>query len=509
MRREFGYRVLALVALGTVLDPALARAQTIDELKRELLEMRKEMRSMHEKLERQDATIKRLEARERPAGKPAVAATKPPTAPTDAGRALDEALARTEPPPGTEAGAPPTVSTAPTALASQTIGAANLRLIDVSFDTLVVAGTSTADDEEIGNLQAGGHDPRRRGFTLQQGELSLAGAVDPYFTGQAHIVFTDEVVELEEAFMTTQSLPYGLQLRGGHFLTEFGRINPTHPHAWQWIDQPVVNSRFMGPDGLRNPGVRLGWLAPLPWFSQVLVGAQNASGETAVSFLGEGGGHAHEHGAEEEEEAAGIGGRPVVERDVHSLGDLLYLARWENGFAIGDTISAKVGGSALFGPNSTGRNGHTEIYGGDLVVKWRPSDNFRGWPFLAWETEVMGRDYTAQGARDENGILTLPGTTLNDWGLYTQLLYGFTYGWAAGVRYEHATGSGASVGGRDMDPLRDDRDRFSPLLSWRPSEFSRIRLQYNYDRADHLGDDAHSVWLGFEILYGKHPAHAF
>jgi hypothetical protein len=508
MRRTYTCS-FAVVALGIALDPMPARGQTIDELKRELLEMRNEMRSMKETLERQDATIKRLEAREPRTSKPSVAASKPAAPPSDPARALDEAVARTEPTPPGDTGAPGATAGAP-ALASRPAQGANLRLIDVSFDTLVVAGASTADDDEIRNLQAGGHDPARRGFTLQQAELSLAGAVDPYFTGEAHVVFTDSVVELEEAFLTTQSLPYGLQIEAGHFLTEFGRLNPAHPHAWQWIDQPVINSRLLGPDGLRNPGVRLGWLAPLPWFTQLHLGAQDASGETASSFLGEGAGGGHEHGHEEDEgDAVGIGARPLVERNVHTLDDLLYLARWENGFAFGETVSAKVGASALFGPNATGPRGRTRIYGGDAVVKWRPSDNFRGWPFLVWETEAMARDYEAQGARDAAGILTLPGTTLHDWGLYTQLLYGFTYRWAAGLRYEHASGSGASLGGRSADPLRDDRDRVSPLLSWRPTEFSRLRLQYNFDRADHLDADAHSVWLGIEILYGKHPAHGF
>ena len=60
-----------------------------------------------------------------------------------------------------------------------------------------------------------------------------------------------------------------------------------------------------------------------------------------------------------------------------------------------------------------------------------------------------------------------------------------------------------------MDPFRDDRYRVSPLLVWRPTEFSRIRLQYNFDSAAHLADDAHGVWLGFEWLYGAHPAHDF
>ena len=85
--------------------------------------------------------------------------------------------------------------------------------------------------------------------------------------------------------MTTRSLPDGLQLKAGQFLTEFGRINPTHPHAWAWLDQPIINTRVFGPDGMRAPGVRLSWLLPVEWFSQVYLTVQNANGETMASFL--------------------------------------------------------------------------------------------------------------------------------------------------------------------------------------------------------------------------------
>ena len=61
-----------------------------------------------------------------------------------------------------------------------------------------------------------------------------------------------------------------------------------------------------------------------------------------------------------------------------------------------------------------------------------------------------------------------------------------------------------------FDPFRDDRHRISPMLLWQPSHFSRIRLQYNHDRAAHLAHhDAHSVWLGFEFLIGAHAAHKY
>jgi hypothetical protein len=59
------------------------------------------------------------------------------------------------------------------------------------------------------------------------------------------------------------------------------------------------------------------------------------------------------------------------------------------------------------------------------------------------------------------------------------------------------------------DPLRGERWRVSPNLTWYPSEFSKIRLQYNYDRRQEIDETDHSVWLQFEFLLGSHAAHKF
>jgi hypothetical protein len=64
---------------------------------------------------------------------------------------------------------------------------------------------------------------------------------------------------------------------------------------------------------------------------------------------------------------------------------------------------------------------------------------------------------------------------------------------------------GESLG---RDPLRNQRWRISPNLTWYPSEFSKLRLQYNYDDRRGAGVD-HSVWLQFELLLGAHAAHKF
>ena len=67
---------------------------------------------------------------------------------------------------------------------SYQVGGATMRLIDVSFDALIAAGASTATDGQLQTLQNGGHDPRKRGFTVQNVELSFAGAVDPYLNAE-------------------------------------------------------------------------------------------------------------------------------------------------------------------------------------------------------------------------------------------------------------------------------------------------------------------------------------
>ena len=111
----------------------------------------------------------------------------------------------------------------------------------------------------------------------------------------------------------------------------------------------------------------------------------------------------------------------------------------------------------------------------------------------------------------------LPGETLTDYGFYSQVLYGFQKGWVAGVRFDYVTSDRANYERLDLtfngesvgrDPMRSTRWRISPNLTWYPTEFSKVRLQYNYDDRREVGID-HSVWLQFEFLLGAHAAHKF
>lgn len=387
-----------------------------------------------------------------------------------------------------------------------------LRLTDVSLGILAAAGSSTATDAELADLQGGGHDPKRRGFTLQQVELLLGGAVDPYFTAETRLVWFldaeegETLVELEEAYLLSQSLPYDLQLKAGTFLTEFGRQNPVHAHAWDWQDQPIVLSRVFGGDGMRAPGARLGWQLPTAGHSELLLTVQNADGEQMTSFRAN----------EELYEERPIGGRAFAPAPVRSFGDLVYTGRLVGDWDSGEASSVSLGTSVAFGPNATGAGADTWLWGADLAYEWRPPGDGHGSPFVSVQGEFVARAFEAAAQTDDADPLdpvALPGRTLHDHGAYLQVLWGFQPGWDVGLRGDWVTGSGDSYDpgsrtfARGADPYRCDRFRVSPMVQYHPSESSRIRLQYAFDDSDALADPAHSVWLGFELVIGKHPAH--
>jgi hypothetical protein len=367
-------------------------------------------------------------------------------------------------------------------------GAAGKNYLNFSLDGLIAAGFST--EPNVPELQTGGHDPAQRGFTVQGVELVLDGAVDPYFRGQANVVFQVDAdgetnVELEEAYAVTTSLPKGLQVKVGQYLTEFGRTNPTHPHTWDFVDQPLVSGRMFGGDGLRSVGARLSWLMPTLFYSEIFVSAQNAKGETLTSF-----------GSVEGET---MFGRPLAPDDVKSAGDLLYVPRYSASFDVGETQTILVGASGAFGPNGTGAGADTSIAGLDAFWKWKSARANKGFPFVKVQAEAMNRRY------DAAATTLLPEETFEDHGGYLQAVWGVKPMWTLGARYDRV---GGDVGDDPADLAFQPRERASLEGTWYPTEYSKLRLQYAYD--DRTGaKDANSVWLQFEFLLGAHAAHKF
>ena len=319
-------------------------------------------------------------------------------------------------------------------------------------------------------LQIGAHDPIRTGFTFQQLELSIGASIDPFLRFDSNIVFSQFGVEIEEAYVTSLALPWGLQVRAGQFLTRFGRINPTHPHSWHFADQPLVLGKLFGSEGNRGLGLELSWLTPLPWYVELVASASDAAGACcARSFFGG--------------EDLGIRG----------LDDFLYTLALKQFFPFDEDWSLYFGLSGQLGPNPTGNDNRTEIYGTDLYLRWRPVDSTTR---EAFSVQIEGLMRARQ----------VPNDSLRDYGLYAQLVYEFALRWEVGARFEAVTGVAADP----LDPAWSDlRTRTAIQATFYPSHFSRVRLQGSWDNPTYLDHDVFAVFLNLEVLVGAHGAHTF
>ena len=339
-------------------------------------------------------------------------------------------------------------------------------------------------------------DPGNTGFNLQELELGIQGVVDPYFRYDTFLVINDEGIEIEEAYGTTLlSLPLNSQFRIGKMRNKFGRINLLHRHSQNFITLPIVATRFLG-EHLNPTGIEANFLLPLPWFSELSV----------------------------------FGGSPEVEtpsfdrdEDANNLGRLLYVFHLSNFFELSDSFGVNIGGSFATGANGTESGNRTNLWGADLYAKYKPLKN-NSYQEVMLQSEFMYRD-----AESEDG-------DLSDYGFYTQLVYRFAKRWRAGVRYgwvdtddpleileeeaeprnsnflqianegeeeEEEHGHGDEVLG-----LFGEEYRISAMLTFTPSEFSLIRLQYDYNDVG-FGDNVHGLFLQFQYAIGAHGAHPF
>ncbi len=331
-------------------------------------------------------------------------------------------------------------------------------------------GGSAAAFSRADPQQLGGHDATASGFNLNYLELFAESNVDPYLHFQTSIAIGKDGVELEEAFADTLALPGNLQVKAGKFLSDFGRINPTHPHVWSFADQPLMAGKFFGPDGNRGMGAQLAWLLPLPWFVEAKLATQAADGSCCNRSM------------------FSDAGRPVRAGD-----DLLYTATLRTFVPLNDDWSLYVGASGQTGPNPQTTGLGTQIVGGDLYLRWRPvADSERR--SLSLQVEQAGR------RRD------LGGKIVDDQAGYAHLVARVAERWETGWRSEWATG----VANDPLDPQWTDlRTRHAVQATFYPSHFSRIRLQVSMDRPNWLNTPVYGALLMLESVIGSHGSHGY
>lgn len=355
-------------------------------------------------------------------------------------------------------------------------GGAGAALASLNPDLSFILDVAAAWFSERENLQGGGHDPTKNGFNLQQLEMSVGKAVDPYFRFDGNIVFSQFGVEIEEAYATTLALPHSLQVRAGQFLTRFGRLNSTHPHTWDFVDQPFAIGRVFGGEGNRGLGVEVSYLTPAPFFLELVGSATGAGGEgTARSFFG------------------------ATDLPVETPLDVQATLAAKEFFELSPDWSLATGQSLATGPNATGHDNRTDVYGIDVYLKYRPIT--RGsHTIVALQTEWLWRRRQ------------VPDRLRSDLSGYAYASWRFAQRWVAAARYELGLPAHDADGrtGDDLDPeWTRSRHRASIALTFLPTEFSRLRAQGGVDVPRWLEPPIWSAFLAMEISVGAHGAHKF
>lgn len=328
------------------------------------------------------------------------------------------------------------------------------------------------------------------GFNLGHSELMLQGQTS-LLEGQAVVALSEDDISLEEAFIATRALPYGLRLKAGKFLSDIGYVNSRHPHAWDFIERPLVNEHLFGHHGLQDTGVQLTWAPGDQW----VVGGELLQGQDeGLTRLDESGREARVSGprlgtlfvkyrpalgeSRHLELGASAGtNRQYVRVDDH--GDHAHSAEGDNWFA---------GLDARF-HHAAGRTaGH-----GD----WQ----------LGAEYFYTERDLQEQVQHHDHWHTHDAFTERQD-GAYVEAVYGIAPRWELGLRSE-ALGLTNEVMGSHPSRMTslDPSWRQSGQATWHLRDNIFLRTQVSHeDFAEQ--DDSWVAMLQFNATFGQHTGHA-
>lgn len=373
-------------------------------------------------------------------------------------------------------------------------------------------GDAHSHSEEDGHDHGGYED----GFNLRHLEIYFSADVDPYFKGWAIAAISEDDAELEEAVIQTTFLPYGLQIKGGKFFSDFGRINPVHAHAWDFVDQPMIYELTFGDHGLNDKGVQASWLAPTPFYWLCGIEAFQGDNEKLFNYIGD---------------------EPLPDKD----GPRAYVGWMKFGPNLPDAHGFQIGFSGATGVHQEAHvvdedieethddeyedehedehehagshylDGDSYFYGVDFVYKYDDIEPYgQGDWIIQGEYLYKKNDLDLVSHETEPGLVGNSRIDKQD-GYYLQAIYGFYPRWRIGARWEEV-GLTNETEMPDGDTLKfDDSWRASGMLDFSPSEFSRFRLQVSNGEYAVDGDkeDAWSVFFQCVISLGSHGAHAF
>ncbi len=407
------------------------------------------------------------------------------------------------------------------------------------------------------------------GFNLRSAEFYFSATVDPYFDAATYVTVSgDGDVTLEEAYFETRSLPYGLKVKGGKFLSGFGYVNDQHPHQWDFVDQNLPYLNLLGFHGLQDTGLQLTWVPDdLPFYAliggealqgnQEIFGATVGDAEQEALNLGQtqdgprlftafakvapdlgrkhalqfgvsyahadqqqavrththamahehedDHGHEDEHGhAHEEDHAHEADHGHDHEHDEGHAHDEDH----EHEDADHDHMHAH-GNGITEELHETGLAGNADLWGLDLVYKYDGA-GAHGQGDITFQAEYL-RSLSYMKVRSSAHPEQI-GSSRNYTtdGLYAQATYGFLPKWKAGLRYD-VLGLTNKVTGAVNEGFGSS-DRWTADITWTLSEFSKLRAQYAYNDILVTEDERerfNAFYMQFLMSLGSHGAHKF
>jgi hypothetical protein len=325
------------------------------------------------------------------------------------------------------------------------------------------------------------------GLSIGESEFIFTASVDDWFASRVTLALEQEDGEfdssLEEAFIDTLSMPANTALRFGRFYSGVGYLNDKHSHSWDFVDQALPYVAFFGSQ-YTDDGIRLSWLAPTDLYLELGAEAFRGSNYPAA-------GDAHN----------GFGTQTVF---AHLGGDVGISNSWTAGLSYFTADARERTSGDEDDPLAF--DGSTDLYLADFVWKWAPNGNNRD-RNLIFQTEYLWRD--------EDGSYQLPDVAdpepldTGSAGWYAQLIYQWQPLWRAGVRIDglDLDDPGTQFAGTPLDTLGDDPLRYTFMLDYSHSEFSRIRLQLERDEAG--AENNNQITLQYIMSIGAHGAHEF
>jgi hypothetical protein len=309
-------------------------------------------------------------------------------------------------------------------------------------------------------------------FDLAEIEAAVQGYLNPY--SRADIFFAkhgvEGALEIEEAYITfLRGLPLGMNIKAGKYLVDFSKLNTLHPHAYPFIDRPLLHQLYFGEDGWNDIGMQLNVLLPTgslytQWSVNVL------KGDPA---------HAHE------EEDTGAS-HAVAKEAEHPLA---WTSRLSSHAALTDRSNVEWGlnaGHATYDPD---RDLAYTRFGLDAKYKWKPN----AYRSLTLQAEAL-LEYRKVAAADSSS----PRTNSRTFGFFAFANYQFRKRWNIGAMAE------------SLQPPGNESEHYSSwsaFVGFSPmEETSVIRLLYQHIEQQEKVD---KIILQLSFSLGPHKAHLF